>query len=171
MDNIKTTALYQNIQIDIIKQLGEGCLTDMVLDVVMPMFEPFIEERLSNFELYREAIEKANRPIIVTNWKPSKEQMKWLKDVIETVPMTCRQQIPLESLYADLQKLIDAEKLKSDLEKQKEQKPNWKPSEEQMADLCRAERRLRIEGESVLANKLAELWEQLRKLRYGTEKV
>lgn len=39
-------------------------------------------------------------------WKPSEDQMKWLKDVIETVPMTCRQQVPLESLYADLQKLF-----------------------------------------------------------------
>ena len=38
------------------------------------------------------------------HWKPSEEQMKWLKDVIETVPMTCRQQISLESLYTDLQK-------------------------------------------------------------------
>ena len=42
-------------------------------------------------------------------WKPSEEQMKWLKDVIETVPMTCRQQVPLESLYADLQKLLSHE--------------------------------------------------------------
>lgn len=40
------------------------------------------------------------------SWKPSEEQMKWLKDVIETVPMTCRQQVPLESLYVDLQKLL-----------------------------------------------------------------
>ena len=39
-------------------------------------------------------------------WKPSELQMEWLKDVIETVPMTCRQQVPLESLYADLQKLL-----------------------------------------------------------------
>lgn len=39
------------------------------------------------------------------HWKPSEEQMKWLKDAIETVPMTCRQQIPLESLYNDLKKL------------------------------------------------------------------
>ena len=38
-------------------------------------------------------------------WKPSEEQMKWLKDVIETVPMTCRQQLPLESLYNDLKNL------------------------------------------------------------------
>ena len=30
--------------------------------------------------------------------------MKWLKDVIETVPMSCRQQLPLQSLYVDLQK-------------------------------------------------------------------
>lgn len=41
-----------------------------------------------------------------THWKPSEEQMKWLKDVIETVPMTCRQQVPLESLYNDLKKLL-----------------------------------------------------------------
>lgn len=40
------------------------------------------------------------------SWKPSEEQMKWLKDVIETVPMTCRQQISLESLYNDLKKLM-----------------------------------------------------------------
>ena len=39
------------------------------------------------------------------NWKPSEEQIKWLKDVIETVPMTCRQQVLLESLYNDLLKL------------------------------------------------------------------
>lgn len=39
-------------------------------------------------------------------WKPSEEQMEWLKDVIETVPMTCRQQVPLESLYNDLKKLL-----------------------------------------------------------------
>ena len=39
-------------------------------------------------------------------WKPGEEQMKWLKDVIETVPMTCRQQAPLESLYNDLLKLM-----------------------------------------------------------------
>lgn len=45
--------------------------------------------------------------------------------------------------------------------------PFWKPNEEQIADLCRAEGRLRIEGESVLADKLAELWKQLRKFRYG----
>lgn len=38
------------------------------------------------------------------SWKPSEEQMNALKDVIETVPMTCRQQVPLESLYSDLNK-------------------------------------------------------------------
>jgi len=40
-----------------------------------------------------------------THWKPSEKQMKWLKDVIDTVPMTCRQQLPLESLYNDLKNL------------------------------------------------------------------
>lgn len=98
MDNIQTTALYKNIQIGIIKQLGEGCLTDMVLDVVMPMFEPFIEERLSNFKLYREAIEKDNRPIIVTNWKPSEEQMKTLEECGE-----CKRCI--KELHEQLKKL------------------------------------------------------------------
>ena len=41
---------------------------------------------------------------------------------------------------------------------------SWKPSEEQMTNLLRAEGRLRIEGESILASKLAELYEQLKKL-------
>jgi predicted P-loop ATPase len=40
-----------------------------------------------------------------SSWKPTDEQMKWLKDVIETVHMPCRQQVPLESLYNDLLKL------------------------------------------------------------------
>ena len=40
----------------------------------------------------------------------------------------------------------------------------WKPSKEQMTNLLRAEGRLRIEGECVLASKLAELYEQLKKL-------
>lgn len=52
---------------------------------------------------------KSLRPVskesLQPHWKPSEEQMKWLKDVIETVPMTCRQQVPLESLYNDLKKL------------------------------------------------------------------
>lgn len=105
MDNIKTTALYQNIQTGIIKNLGEGCLTDMVLDVVMPMFEPFIEERLSNFKLYREAIEKDNRSIIVTNWKPSKEQMRALDDAIHFDFTTAKRKTRLKSLYEQLKEL------------------------------------------------------------------
>ena len=51
-------------------------------------------------------MDKLEEAIQEEHWRPSEEQMKWLKDVIETVPMTCRQQIPLESLYADLQKLL-----------------------------------------------------------------
>lgn len=43
---------------------------------------------------------------IRSSWKPSEEQMDALRDVIETVPMTCRQQVPLELLYADLKKLM-----------------------------------------------------------------
>ena len=43
----------------------------------------------------------------------------------------------------------------------------WKPSKEQMTNLLRAEGRLRIEGESVLASKLAELYEQLKKYSDG----
>lgn len=45
-----------------------------------------------------------------------------------------------------------------------EREEMWKPSEEQMTNLLRAEGRLRIKGESVLASKLAELYEQLKKL-------
>ena len=41
-----------------------------------------------------------------SHWKPSKYQMNALKDVIEHALLTCRQQVPLESLYNDLQKLF-----------------------------------------------------------------
>lgn len=121
MDNIKTTALYQNIQIGIIKQLGEGCLTDMVLDVVMPIFEPFIEERLSNFKLYREAIEKTNRSIIVTNWKPSEQEKGALRTAIYV--LTNERNFPKT-----------AEQLKNILNAFEGEEPrkDWKPSEEQM---------------------------------------
>ena len=43
------------------------------------------------------------------HWKPSEEQMKWLKDIIKTVPMTCRQQLSLESLYNDLNGMYKTE--------------------------------------------------------------
>ena len=66
---------------------------------------------------------KSLRPRL--SWKPSEEQMKWLKDVIETVPLTCRQQLPLESLYADLQKLL----LFKDILPQP--KPEWSENERQ----------------------------------------
>ena len=107
MDNIKTTALYKNIQIGIIEQLGEGCLTDMVLGVVMPMFEPFIEERLSNFKLYREAAEKANHPIIITNWKPSEEQIYSLGTVVNGMGESAfGVSKNLRELYEQLKKLM-----------------------------------------------------------------
>ena len=40
-----------------------------------------------------------------SHWKPSDEQMKWLKNAIEIVPMTRRQHISVESLYNNLKKL------------------------------------------------------------------
>lgn len=109
---------------------GIHCYAKTILDVVKKDFPPqisgwadeeetvlhyaceFIRHRLNDSTCrngsiggmdYKELYEKLKslRPA----WKPSEEQMKWLKDVIETVPMTCRQQVPLESLYADLKKL------------------------------------------------------------------
>ena len=62
-----------------------------------------------DFDSLEEMYDSFRKAVIVDSepsWKPSKEQMKWLKDVIETVPMTCRQQVPLESLYNDLLKLM-----------------------------------------------------------------
>ena len=44
-----------------------------------------------------------------SHWKPSEYQMKALKDVIDRVLLTCRQQVPLESLYNDLNKLFENE--------------------------------------------------------------
>lgn len=41
------------------------------------------------------------------HWKPSEYQMKALKDVIDRALLTCRQQVPLESLYNELNKLFE----------------------------------------------------------------
>ena len=40
-----------------------------------------------------------------SHWKPSEEQIGALKDVIDRAPLTCRQQVPLESLLNDLELL------------------------------------------------------------------
>lgn len=42
-----------------------------------------------------------------SHWKPSEYQMKALKDVIDRALLTCRQQVPLESLYNDLNKQFE----------------------------------------------------------------
>lgn len=76
-------------------------------EVPVPTFRQCFEEGMR----YAQRLQKEQKPgedneYRKAYWKPSEEQMKWLKDVIETVPMTCRQQIPLESLYNDLLKLM-----------------------------------------------------------------
>lgn len=48
---IKDTALYRTIQSTIKEMLKENI--DAVLDSVMPIFEPFIRERLNQYEEYR----------------------------------------------------------------------------------------------------------------------
>ena len=62
---IKNTALYQTIQSTIKEMLKQNI--DDVLDSVMPIFEPFIRERLNQYEEYRKLQVTATAPITVVH--------------------------------------------------------------------------------------------------------
>lgn len=62
---IKNTALYQTIQSTIKEILKQNI--DDVLDCVMPIFEPFIRERLNQYEEYRKLQVTATAPITLVN--------------------------------------------------------------------------------------------------------
>ena len=62
---IKDTALYHTIYSTIRAMLKENI--DTVLDSVMPIFEPFIRERLNQYEEYRKLQVTATAPITLVN--------------------------------------------------------------------------------------------------------
>ena len=63
---IKDTVLYRTIECTIKQILKENI--DDILDNVMPLFEPFIRERLNQYEEYRKLQVTATAPItLVTN--------------------------------------------------------------------------------------------------------
>ena len=62
---IKNTALYQTIQSTIKEMLKQNI--DNVLDFVMPIFEPFIRERLNQYEEVRKLLKTTAAPITLVN--------------------------------------------------------------------------------------------------------
>lgn len=62
---IKNTALYRTIECTIKEMLKQNI--DTVLDSVMPLFEPFIRERLNQYEEYRKLQVSASAPIMLAN--------------------------------------------------------------------------------------------------------
>jgi len=62
---IKHTALYRTIECTIKDMLEQNI--DTVLDSVMPIFEPFIRERLNQYEEYRKLQVTATAPITLVN--------------------------------------------------------------------------------------------------------
>ena len=62
---IKNTALYKTIQATIKDMLKQNI--DDVLDSVMPIFEPFIRERLNQYEEYRKLQVTATAPVTLVN--------------------------------------------------------------------------------------------------------
>lgn len=63
---IKDTVLYRTMECTIKQILKENI--DDILDNVMPLFEPFIRERLNQYEEYRKLLVTATAPItLVTN--------------------------------------------------------------------------------------------------------
>lgn len=62
---IKNTALYRTMECTIKQILKENI--DDILDNVMPLFEPFIRERLNQYEEYRKLQVIATAPITLVN--------------------------------------------------------------------------------------------------------
>lgn len=62
---IKNTALYSTMECTIKQILKENI--DDILDNVMPLFEPFIRERLNQYEEYRKLQVTATAPITLVN--------------------------------------------------------------------------------------------------------
>lgn len=62
---IKDTALYSTMECTIKQILKENI--DDILDNVMPLFEPFIRERLNQYEEYRKLQVTATAPITLVN--------------------------------------------------------------------------------------------------------
>lgn len=62
---IKNTALYRTIECTIKDMLKQNI--DDVLDSVMPLFEPFIRERLNQYDEYRKLQVSATAPITVVH--------------------------------------------------------------------------------------------------------
>ena len=62
---IKNTALYRTMECTIKQILKENI--DDILDNVMPLFEPFIRERLNQYEEYRKLQVTATAPITLVN--------------------------------------------------------------------------------------------------------
>ena len=65
------------------------------------------EEELAKHNITRNSIlEKLKSIRPQPHWKPSEEQMKFLKRIVNGYDITCRGQVELESLYKDLKKLM-----------------------------------------------------------------
>lgn len=88
---------------------------------------------------------------------PKKALLKWIREISDAINSFSDKGDPIRAQGANKVISLLLEKIEPPQER-------WNPSKEQMTNLLRAEGRLRIEGESVLASKLAELYEQLKKL-------
>ena len=75
---IKNSALYRTIECTIKDMLKQNI--DDILDSVMPIFEPFIRERLNQYEEYRKLQVTATAPITLVN-KEALDKFKTLQHI------------------------------------------------------------------------------------------
>ena len=84
------------------ERMLEKCVGYMTKLIPVPDKESFVQfEAIEDEECINWLKSRHPQP----HWKPSKKQMETLKDVIDRALLTCRQRVPLESLYSDLKKL------------------------------------------------------------------
>ena len=108
---LKSSSLYQNVYQSIRAELHELINCDYIAEKLMPLFDSFIEDRLTEYGLYtslREELLKENQKVIVPSLKEEKKQ--WFEEVskwlMENIKFYSTNALGVEYLIDDLKKDI-----------------------------------------------------------------
>lgn len=106
---LKSSSLYQNVYYSIRSELHGLIDCDYIAEKLMPLFESFIEDRLTEYGLYtslREELLKENQKVIVPSLK--EEKKKWVEELskwlMENIKFYSTNALGVECLIDDLKK-------------------------------------------------------------------
>lgn len=106
---LRSSSLYRNVYDSIRAELHELIDCDYIADKLMPLFETFIEDRLTEYDLYkklRESVLEENKVVIIPSLK--EEKKKWFEEVskwlMENIKFYSTNALGVEYLIDDLKK-------------------------------------------------------------------